>query len=119
METGAKYEPARHSPTSFFRRLMKYGRNRSVLMAVAGGIAVVAVACGGGGDDATGASAAVSDTPASAVTAVPQMFDAQGNPMEEPAGFDANQRSDDAVDLDLVTFQHGDFSLTALPRRTS
>lgn len=111
METGAKYEPVRHSPTSFFQRLLKYGRKRSVLMAVAGGIAVVAVACGGGGDDTTDSSAAVSETPAPAVAAAPQMFDAQGNPMEELAGGEVIQRSGDAEDLDLATFQHGDFSL--------
>lgn len=99
MDTGARYELARHNGTGLYARLLKLGRKRIVLMAAASLVAVVAVACGGGGDDSS---------------AAPQMFDAQGNPMEEPAGFDANQRSDDAVDLDLVTFQHGDFSLTDL-----
>ncbi len=76
-------------------------------MAAATGVALVAVACGGGGSD----DSAASDVSSPSVTTGPQTFDAQGEPMVELAGVAVVERSGDAEDLDLTTFQHGDFSL--------
>ena len=109
MGPGASPVHAQHKVTGFFGRLtsalsvMKFGRKRSVLMAAATGVALVAVACGGGGGGA-----------GEAPTAAPQMFDAHGDPMEELAGLDVIERSGDAEELELSTFQHGDFSLNNL-----
>ncbi|MDA1256964.1 MAG: TlpA disulfide reductase family protein [Chloroflexi bacterium] len=110
MEPGASNNPALYPVTVFFKYLRGRVRTRSGLVTAASAIAVLAVACGGG--DSPDASTAV--PPAPTETAVAQMFDAQGNPLDDLAGAEVVERSGDAVDLELATFAHGDFSLKNL-----
>ena len=110
MGTEANCEMRRHRSAGLFKRLLGFGRRRSRVMAATTGLALlVAVACGGAMDDASEEAPSEPDAPAETVPAVPQTSGVADNSVATRA--DHAQRSEDAVDLDFSTFQHGDFSL--------